>query len=235
MKFIASLLALSCLTGVTLFAQDSAPAPVTPSYSVAVDFSYASKYVFRGVRYSEESFQPSLKLTSGSFYACLWTNQPITSNTDNEIDLNGGYGFKLSDTWKLDVGATLYYYPELDKSTGLDSSTLEGYAGVTGTLGSFTAGLYAFRDFTLENFTFQATIGYNVSLSAQATLSLLGTIGRVSPDGGDAYTYHGIGATVPCKLSDTATLTVGMQYATHNLALVDRRHFWGSVGVTVVF
>ena len=123
MKFIASLLALSCLTGVTLFAQDSAPAPVTPSYSVAVDFSYASKYVFRGVRYSEESFQPSLKLTSGSFYACLWTNQPITSNTDNEIDLNGGYGFKLSDTWKLDVGATLYYYPELDKSTGLDSST----------------------------------------------------------------------------------------------------------------
>ena len=55
-----------------------------------MDFPYASKYVFRGVQYAEDSFQPSVKLTSGSFYLGLWTNQPITSNIDNEIDVYGG-------------------------------------------------------------------------------------------------------------------------------------------------
>jgi len=232
-----SLLLAALVTGATLSAQDPAPAPAAaaPSYSVTVDFPYASKYVFRGVQYAEDSFQPSVKLTSGSFYLGLWTNQPITSNIDNEIDVYGGYGFKLSDTWSLDVGATLYYYPELDDSTGLDNTTFEGYVGVTGTFGSFTTGLYAFQDFTLENFTIQATVGYSVPLSDKASFSLLGTIGNVSPDAGDDYTYYGIGATVPYKLSDTATFTVGVQYATHDIDGLDDSHFWGTVGVTVVF
>jgi len=74
-----------------------------------------------------------------------------------------------------------------------------------------------------------------VPISDKATFSLLGTIGNVSPDAGDDYTYYGLGATVPYKLSDTATLTVGLQYATHDMDLVDDSHFWGTVGVTVVF
>ena len=234
-----SLLLAALVTGATLSAQDPAPAPAAaPSYSVTVDFPYASKYVFRGKQYAEDSFQPSVKVTSGAFYLGLWTNQPITSNIDNEIDVYGGYGFKLSETWSLDVGATLYYYPELDDSTGLDNNTFEPYVGVTGTFGSFTTGLYAYNDFTLDAFTIQGTVGYSVPISDKASFSLLGTIGNVSyddPATGTDYTYYGIGATVPYKLSDTATLTVGLQYATHDDDLVDDSHFWGTVGVTVVF
>lgn len=234
MKKIAFILA-ALVAGASLSAQAPAAAPAAPSYSVTVDFPYASKYVFRGVQYADGSFQPSVKLTSGSFYAGLWTNQPVTSNIDNEIDFYAGYGFKLSDTWSLDVGATLYYYPELDESTGLDNNTFEGYVGLTGAFGNFTTGIYAFNDFTLEAFTLQGTVGYNIPINDKATFSLLATIGNVSPDAGDDYTYYGIGATVPYKLSDTATLTVGLQYATNDIPGVDDGHFWGTVGVTVVF
>ncbi len=230
MKKIALILA-ALVAGASLSAQ----APAAPSYSVTVDFPYASKYVFRGVQYAEDSFQPSIKLTSGSFYLGLWTNQPITSNIDNEIDFYGGYGFKLSDTWSLDVGATLYYYPELDDSTGLDNNTFEGYVGATGTFGSFTTGFYIFNDFTLDALTLQGTLGYSVPISDQASFSLLGTIGKVNYDASGDYTYYGVGATVPYKLSDTATLTVGLQYATHDIDGLDDSHFWGTVGLTVVF
>ncbi|MBI2496767.1 MAG: hypothetical protein HYV75_02165 [Opitutae bacterium] len=232
MKKIALLIA-SLVTGASLLAQD--PAPAAPSYSVTVDFPYASKYVFRGVQLAEGSFQPSVKLTAGSFYAGLWTNQPVTSNIDNEIDLYAGYGFKLSDSWSLDAGATLYYYPELDASTGLDDSTFEGYVGVNGTFGSFTVGLYAYNDFTLEAFTLQGTVGYSIPINDKASFNLLGTIGNVSPDAGTDYTYYGLGATLPYKLTGTATLTVGAQYATHDIDLVDDSHFWFTVGLTVVF
>lgn len=231
MKKIALLLA-ALVSGASLSAQAPAPAK---SYSVTVDFPYASKYVFRGVQFAESSFQPSVKLTAGSFYAGLWTNQPITSNIDNEIDLYAGYGFKLSDTWSLDVGATLYYYPELDGSLGLDRDTLEGYVGLNGTFGSFTTGLYAYNDFTLESFTIQGTVGYSIAINDKASLNLLGTIGKVNYDSGGDYTYYGFGATVPYKLTDSATLTVGLQYATHDIDLLDDSHFYGTVGVTVVF
>jgi uncharacterized protein (TIGR02001 family) len=232
MKKIALILA-ALVAGASLSAQD--PAPAAPSYSVTLDFPYASKYVFRGVQYAEGSFQPSVKVTAGSFYAGLWTNQPVTSNIDNEIDFYGGYGFKLSDSWSLDVGATVYYYPELDASTGLDDTTFEGYVGANGTFGSFTVGLYAYNDFTLDSFTVQGTVGYSMTLNDKASVNLLGTIGKVSPDGGGDYTYYGVGATVPYKLSDTATFTVGAQYATHDIDLIDDSHLWFTVGLTVTF
>ena len=66
-------------------------------------------------------------------------------------------------------------------------------------------------------------------------MNLLGTIGNVSPDAGSDYTYYGIGATIPYKLTDTATLTFGLQYATHDIDLVDDSHFWASIGLTVTF
>jgi len=233
MKKITLLLA-ALIAGASLPAQTPAAAPA-PSYSVTVDFPYVGNYCFRGVKFAEESFQPSVKVTSGSLYLGLWTNQPITSNIDNEIDFYGGYGWKLGDKWSLDVGATLYYYPELDDSLGLDNNTLEGYVGLNGTFGSFTVGLYAYQDFTLENFTLQGTVGYSVPVSDKATFNLLGTVGNVAPDVGDNYTYYGIGATVPYKLTDSATLTVGVQYATHNIDGLEDNHIWGTVGITVVF
>ncbi|MBL9214869.1 MAG: hypothetical protein JNG83_05290 [Opitutaceae bacterium] len=232
-----ALILAALLAGGSLTAQEPAtPAEAaTSSYSVTVDFPYASKYVFRGIQYAEGSFQPSVKVTAGSAYIGLWTNQPVTSNIDNEIDVFAGYGFKLSDTWSLDVGATLYYYPELDESSGLDETTFEGYVGLNGTVGAVTLGIYAFNDFTLDTFTVQGTAGYSIPMGDSASLNLLATLGNVSPDGGDSYVYYGLGATIPYKLTDSATFNVGGQWASHDLDGVDDSHVWVTVGLTVTF
>jgi uncharacterized protein (TIGR02001 family) len=228
-----TILALAALAaGLGLRAEDAAPAS---SYSVTMDFTYASKYVFRGVKLADQSFQGTLKATAGSFYSGLWTNQPITDNTDNEIDFFAGYSGKLNDQWTIDAGVTVYYYPELDASTGADSSTNEGYVGFNGTFGGFTTGLYGYYDFTLEAFTLQGTAGYSIAMDAKASLNLLATLGHVDPKNGDSYNYYGIGATIPYKLNDAATFTVGVQWVSHDIDWVDDNHLYFTAGFTVTF
>lgn len=228
--FLAALVA-----GVSLSAQTPVAAPAAPSYTVTVDFPYVGKYCFRGVKYAEGSYQPSVKLAAGDFYAGIWSNVPVDRGFELEVDYYAGYGHKLSDSWALDAGLTAYSYPGLDTSGGADKATFEGYIGVNGTFGSFTTGLYAYNDFTLKAFTVQGTVGYGVPINDKTSFNLLGTVGHVSPDGGADYTYYGVGATVPYKLTDKATFTVGLQYATHNIDLVEDSHFWGTVGLTYTF
>lgn len=234
MKEIALILA-SLAAVASLPAQALVAAPAAPSYSVTVDFPYVGKYCFRGVKYAKGSFQPSVKLTSGDFYVGIWGNVPVDRGYELEVDYYAGYGLKLSKSWALDVGLTAYSYPGLDTSGGADKTTFEGYAGVIGTFGSFTTGLYVYNDFTLKAFTLQGTVGYSVTINAKASFNLLGTIGHVSPDGGADYTYYGVGATVPYKITDKLTFTAGLQFATHNIGLVEANHFWGTAGLTYAF
>lgn len=228
------LLLATLLAGASLSAQTPVAAPAAPSYSVTVDFPYASKYCFRAIKYAEGSFQPSVKLTSGAFYAGIWSNIPADKGYELEVDYYAGYGFTLEDGWSLDAGATLYQYPGLDVP-GADNLTLEGYLGLNKSFGALSSGTYAYYDVTLKVFTFQQTLGYSVTVNDKASVNFLGTIGYASPDVGDSYTYYGFGATVPYKMSDTLTLTVGAQYATHNLDGVEDGHFWGTVGLTKSF
>ena len=205
------------------------------AYQVTADFPYASKYVFRGLPLARASFQPSVKFTTGNSYAGLWLNQPFASHPDREVDLNAGRNFPLASGWTLDAGATLYYYPHADTSVGISSHTFEGYLGLNGAVGGTNLGAYLFRDFDLRATTAQATAGYSVPLNASATLSLSGAAGGVLPDHGDGYAYFSVGATVPCKLSDTATFTVGANWSTHDLAGVAKNNVWFTAGLTVAF
>ncbi len=227
MKKITLLLA-ALLTGASLSAQ----APAASSYSVTVDFPYASKYVFRGVQYAKGAFQPSVKVTSGDFYAGIWASAPVDRGYELEIDYFAGWGKKLSDTWSLDVGATLYTYPGL--SAG-DKTTFEPYVGATGVFGDFTSATYAYYDFTLDVFTVQETLTYSVKLNDKANFNLSANVGHASPDSGSGYTYYGLGASVPYKLTDSATVTAGVQYADHDLDGVEGSHFWGTLGFTYTF
>jgi hypothetical protein len=142
----------------------------------------------------------------------------------------------LNDTWKLDLGGTLYYYPELDLSSGLDEHTFEGYVGLTGTVSGFTPGIYAYYDFDLKAFTIQGSIGYSVPLeTAGSSLDFTLTLGNVSPDVGDDYLYYGVGVNLPYKLTDKATVAVGAQYASNDLRGVPGDHLWFTAGLTIGF
>ena len=225
-KFLLVLAVL--VAGVALSAQ-----PAATAYAVTADFPYASKYVFRGVPLARDSFQPSLRLTAGDGYAGLWMNQPFTGNTDPKLDLNGGWNFWLDRGWSLDAGATLYYYPQA--GAGLPTHTFEGYLGLNGAIGGTNVGVYLFRDFDLAATTAQGTASYSVPLNAWATLSFSGAVGGVLPDHGGRYAYCSFGATVPCKLSDTATFTVGANWATHNLPGAGKNNLWFTAGLTATF
>lgn len=230
MKKLTFLLA-ALVSGASLSAQDPVSEPAS-SYSVTVDFPYASKYVFRGVQYAKGSLQPSVKVTSGDFYFGIWANAPLDRGYELEVDYFVGYGIKLKEGWSLDLGATLYSYPGLDVG---DKTTFEPYLGLNGSLGSVTSGTYAYYDTKLEVFTAQQTFGYSVPLDEKASLNISATLGHASPDSGSGYTYYGLGATLPYKLNDKATVTVGAQYASHDLDGVDDSHFWVTAGFTYTF
>jgi uncharacterized protein (TIGR02001 family) len=227
-KIVITLAAL--VACVSLRAQEPAS-----SYSVTVDFPYTSKYVFRGIELARDSFQPSVEVASGNWYAGLWTNQPIVDNTDNEIDFYAGYGIPLSDSWSLDTGVTYYFYPEGDDSAGIEDTT-EFFAGLTGTLAGFSPSFYTYYDIDLKAWTFQGSVGYSAPLSDKASLDFSATVGRVDTDGGTDYTYYGVGVVLPYKLTDSATFNLGAQYSANNLDNVEDDDFlWFTAGVTVGF
>jgi uncharacterized protein (TIGR02001 family) len=234
MKKIA-LIVVALVAGASLSAQAPAPAPApaAPSYSVTADFTYASKYVFRGVQLAKGAFQPSAKLTVGDFYASIWSSMPVDKGYELEFDYTVGYGAKLTEGWALDTGLTVYTYPGL--GGGADKATYEGFLGVNGTVGVLTTGTYLYYDFTLKAFTAQEALGYSVTIDPKTSINFLATIGHVAPDEGDSYNYYGFGITVPYKLSDKATVTVGAQYADHDISGLEGSNLWGTLGFTYAF
>jgi uncharacterized protein (TIGR02001 family) len=234
MKKTALILA-ALFTGAALSA-DEAPAAPASSYSITADIPYVSTYVFRGTKLATGSLQPSLKVTSGAAYGSIWFSQPFDSEFGNEIDFSGGYTFALSKSWGLDVGATYYYYPELDTSGGADSGTFEGYVGLTGTIsGALTGSVYVYRDFTLDATTVQGSLGYSVPLTEKLTMNFGANVGTVSLDDGGDYTYYGASLTFPWKISDKATITSGFNYATNDIDGAEDNLFWVNLGFTYAF
>jgi uncharacterized protein (TIGR02001 family) len=230
MKKTAILLA-ALVSGASLLA-DTAPAPAS-SYSITTDFTYTTKYVFRGIQLAKGAVQPSVKLSYDDFYGSIWMSAPVDKGYELEIDYNAGYGFKLQNDWNLDVGATLYTYPGLNG--GGDKVTFEPYVGLNGSVGGVSTATYAFYDFTLDVFTVQETLGYTIPIDEKSSLNFSASIGHAKPDSGSGYTYYGLGATVPYKITDKATLTLGVQYASHDLDGVDDNHFWGTIGFNYTF
>ena len=234
--FLAALVA-----GVALRADEApaaAAAPVVPTepaaaYSITADFTYVSSYVFRGAKLADDAIQPSIKFAAGSAYAGVWFSEPLDNDFDNEIDFYGGYTFALSSTWSLDVGATLYYYPEAPSD--VDESTIEAYVGLTGTLGGVTLGGYVYHDFTLEATTVQGNVGYGIPISDKISCNLAANLGYVTFDEGDDYTYYGVSVQLPWKISDHSTLTVGGSYANNDIPDAEDDLFWVNAGFSYTF
>lgn len=233
MKKTSLLLAALLTMGASLNAADEAATPAS-SYTITVDFPYASKYVFRGIQYAEDAFQPSVKLSVGSFYAGIWSSMPLDKGYELEIDYYAGYTIALEDSWSLDLGATIYQYPGLDVP-GADTSTFEAYAGLNGTVDGVTLGLYVYNDFTIDVLTYQGNIGYSMPVSDKVSMNMTATLGYADPDTAKGYTYYSLGAQFPYKISDKATATVGANWASHDLDWVDDNHFWVNAGFTYTF
>jgi len=206
------------------------------SYSATVDFSYATTYVFRGVELAKGTLMPSVEFGAGNFSAGIWSAQPLTDNLDNEVDFYAGFSIPLDDSWAVDVGACLYYYPELDTGGGADEATWEPYVGISGEVSGFVPALYLYYDMTLEVLTVEGQLGYSVPLEGVgSSLDFGAALGRVDPKSGSGYTYYNVRASIPFAISETGTLSVGVDYAHNDITGADNNHFFGTIGVSIGF
>lgn len=222
---------------IALLASLSMSAQEETAFSATVDVTYASKYVFRGVQLADETLMPSVEIGYGNFAAGAWSAQPITSNIDNEIDFYAGFSMPIDDTWGVDIGATIYYYPELDTAGGtVDDYTFEPYIGIGGEVNGISTGVTAYYDTTLETLTLEGSLGYSVPLEGTgSSLDFGASYGHVDPNGGSGYNYYNLGISIPFAISDTATITVSIDYANSDLPGPDTDFIFGTIGMSIGF
>ena len=212
-KIIASLIAALGLA-VSANAQD---------LSISTTVGYESTYVFRGTELADDIFHGAVDIAFLDFYAGIWTAQPITGGEDNEIDFYAAYGFAASDLVSIDLGGTLYYYPEAGSSA--DETTFEAYIGAAFDVILMPA-VYVYYDFDLEVLTLEGSAGYSVPLSDVTSFDLGAYLGYIEPDEGEGQYYLGSTADVCYSFTVTSSGSIGIRFS--NLKDGDSEFYWGA-------
>ncbi len=136
-----------CLFGVRSVAADEAAKPeaaeaqaaalddaaqASSDWSFAIDATYNSKYVWRGINTVNGSvFQPSVTVGYKGLSANIWGNMDISdvngySGHFTELDYTLSYGWDCGDMWSFGLGAIYYRFP----NTGFPDTT-EIYGSAT--------------------------------------------------------------------------------------------------------
>jgi len=191
--------------------------------NMSASVGYDSKYIFRGVELADESMTVSVDVEFDDAYLGMWTNQPIVGGFDNELDFYGGMGFDVAEGISLDVGGTLYYYPE----SGTGTETFELYTGFAFD-SELSPAFYIYYDLDLEAFTFEGSIGHSWEMDEKSSLDGAALYGYV--DGDDfSYSYYGATLDVVYSLSDTSSASVGIRYTNVSDGLKDQTYFGAAI------
>lgn len=211
--------------------------------SVTGSFDFESEYVFRGKRFTQAAFQPSVEagyaIGPGEAYAGVWTNLPINSNNvggvsqtqGKEIDLFLGYALPVSDMLTVDTGFTYYWYPDAAGTGGVGRSR-EVYVGLQGDV-LLDPAVYVYYDFDLSQVVVEGSIGYSLPLSDYVGLPLsLDTIAYVGYLHAEAYNgnqrnpgenrwkngfvYAGAASDLVYSISENLTFSIGVRLAGNN-------------------
>ncbi|MDR1009567.1 MAG: hypothetical protein LBM04_00265 [Opitutaceae bacterium] len=217
-----------------------------------MDFSYASRHVFRGLKQTNDSFQPSLDIPIAKAVAGIRANMPGTASEDYEIDLHVGYRTGITKKLHADTLLTLYYYPEAE---GLETQkSYEAGGGLAYDLFGLTVNARLYYDFRKDAATVQGGLSKSVPIkigSFKTSLDIDACIGSVSsrnwtPDGNvwspdrnyktkESYNYYGGSVRIPYKLSRQATVHVEINYADHDGIRQAAPKFWFRSGIAVSF
>lgn len=192
-----------------------------------LEATVTSRYVERGLKYSELTLHPAAEFEFGNSYLGAWAALPLEGRDAPEDYLDEynfylGRGWAVGDKWFLDAGVTRYYFPNAEDST-------EAYVGMVGELGTITPAVYIYNDFDLDAFTIEGTATAVVPLQ-QFPFEATARIGSVSQD--EDYIYWGLDLIYPIRLSDLAKLSLGVHYADNDFGdFQSGEHFYGSMGI----
>jgi uncharacterized protein (TIGR02001 family) len=228
----SALVLTALVAGVSAQAQEAAAE--ASALSVTVDVTYVSDYVFRGKQLDNASIQPSVEAAYGDFYAGAWHTSALSGNSGlTETDLYAGYGYAINDTLALDAGVTRYTY-----NGGSNGDTTEAYVGVSADV-LLSPSAYYYYDFDLETSSYIGSVGYSLPVDAiNTSLDFSASVGYIQIPSED-YTYGSVGVSVPYALSETATLTVGVEYVYNDTKNTffngDQDGVVGSAGISIGF
>lgn len=230
MKKIIALAVMACSVS-ALSAQES-------ELSISATVAWESEYVFRGTQISDSAFQPAVDISYGNAYLGFWTSMPVNSKDDpsREVDIYAGYGLDINETFSLDFGATVYYYPSIrDTVPTADRTTVEGYIG-----GSFATllnpSLYFYYDFTLENFTIEGSAGHSFAVNENVSFDLAAATGYVWVDGGQDYWYVQGSVDLVYAFTENAAFAIGTRASANDLDAPARdANWWWGVSFTAGF
>jgi uncharacterized protein (TIGR02001 family) len=194
--------------------------------SVVVTPSFASQYMFRGVRLGGPAFQPTVEVDSGNLVIQIWASTPlkdkVPGQSDPEIDPNGSYTFKVNDAFNVAPGFTLYTYPNADANHGFFKVTFEPNIALNYTISGvkFTPKLY--YDVVLKAPTYEFTVAYAIPLkdvgteldwtATAGTFTMRDCIKDASPRVKNWGDYYSIGVAAPFQITKESKLTVGFAY-----------------------
>lgn len=217
-KTIRTLAALGALAGAaSLVAQEAA----TSELSISTTMAFESEYVFRGQSLAAESFQPSVELGYGGFYAGVWANLPADdasngTSYDNEIDYYAGYNFAVTDLISLDVGFTYFDYPETVPAMGSGEDQQEVYLGAAfDTI--LSPAVYLYYEFEYEIITIEASIGHSFEVAENTSVDVSAYLGwqdyDVATGNEDGY-YAGASVDLVYAFTDNASASFGGRIST---------------------
>ncbi|MFA5257586.1 MAG: hypothetical protein WC360_05490, partial [Opitutales bacterium] len=175
---------------------------------------FESEYVFRGWQFADAIVTPSVDVAYGDFYAGVWFAVPVENSWAyvNEMDIYGGVSTSVNGILTLDVGACRYAYDEVITSFLNKNNTIEGYIGLSADV-LLSPSVYIYYDFDLLVTTLEGSIGHSFGLTDSVSIDVGGSIGYVSPDSGDSYTYYGATADLSYSLNDSSSVGFGLRYS----------------------
>lgn len=183
------------------------------NFEITAAIDYVTQYVFRGASFAGDSVQPSVQLSYDGFYLSGWGSIALGEEANlfaDEYRINGGYNMPLTDTISIDMGATIYHFPD---SGGLfdfgsdagDASTLELFSSL-----NFDAALNptleAYYDLDLKSFTGIGSIEQYYSLTDSSDFLIGAHAGFVTSDTGLDYEWGQVSTGMIWDLADSVSL-----------------------------
>lgn len=243
------------ITGILFIALWAGPLGVRGDEPPAmlVDFSHATRYVFRGIKRAGPSAQVAAEFNRDSLRGGVRANLPFENGETRELNLHAAYTWRPVDEVSLEALVAQHWFDEVPGG-GARHSFEAGLTATLAPISGFTPGLAYYHDFNFRSDTAQVSLARSVALVKWgAYLDLNFFTGWVTgrdwrPDApgsrlNDGYGYWGGEAHLPYRIGAHTTVTAGLHYTeafgrsptSGPFGLSARRNLWITLGVNLDF
>ena len=217
-----------------LFVLVTASFSQSEDFTLSLDLTFDTKYVFRGAQLANSVFHPSIEFGKNDFYAGIWASQPIENrglpeNWEDEVDFYVGQGWAIGEKTSVDFGAVYYYFSTSD-------SRLEPYVGVTREILGLAASLYLYHDLDIDATASEGSARYSVPLGAKRSVDLGANFGLLNVDNIGKYLYYGADVIFPVQIKENAVFAIGVHYSdSEEGSPTPEAYFHGSTSLRMTF